>query len=58
MSCVAVSKVYSTFKTTDAGDDMMFSVLLAAQMADKKVSVLTDDNSAGCTIHYVTIDKQ
>ncbi|QDO85857.1 hypothetical protein FM037_24600 [Shewanella psychropiezotolerans] len=58
MSCAAVSNIYSTFKTTDAGADMIFSALLAAQMADKKVSVRTDDNSAGCTIRYVTIDKQ
>ncbi len=58
MSCSAVSDVYSTFKSTSAGADMIFSTLLAAQMADKKVSVRTADNSAGCLIQYVTFDKQ
>ncbi|WP_218919595.1 hypothetical protein [Shewanella psychrophila] len=58
MSCSAVSDVYVTLKRSEPAADMIFSTLLAAQMADKKVHIRTVDKSVGCKIAYVTLDKQ
>ncbi|WP_195742871.1 hypothetical protein [Shewanella woodyi] len=58
MTCDAVSDVYSTFRSTDAGGDMIFSTLLAAQLSNKKVFVRTVESSNECKIAYVTLDKQ
>jgi hypothetical protein len=58
MTCQAVSDVYSTFRSTDAGGDMIFSTLLAAQLSNKKVFVRTVESSSECKIAYVTLDKQ
>ncbi|KPZ73130.1 hypothetical protein J8L86_12590 [Shewanella sp. MMG014] len=58
MDCSAVSGVYSTLSPTDPGINRIYSTLLAAQMAGKKVSVRTVNSSNVCQISYVTIDKQ
>ena len=58
ISCSAVADVYVTLDIADTGANAIYSTLLTAQMSNKLVSVRTIDNSSGCKIAYVTLDRQ
>ncbi|NRD72032.1 hypothetical protein HQQ94_01990 [Shewanella sp. VB17] len=58
MSCTATSGVYATLKRSEPAADMIFSTLLAAQTANKKVHIRTEAKSADCKVLYVTLQKQ
>jgi len=58
LSCTAVSNVYVSLDTTVGNSDELYSTLLAAQLADKKVSMRMLPASTNCAIHYMTIDRQ
>ena len=58
LSCSAVSSVYVTLGITEIGANAIYSALLTAQTSNKLVSIRTFDNSVGCNISYVTLDKQ
>jgi len=58
LSCTAVSNVYVSLDTTVGNSNELYSTLLAAQLADKKVSMRLLLGSSNCTIRYMTIDRQ
>jgi len=58
LSCSAVSDVYATLNITEPGANAIYSTLLSAQMSNKLVFVRTIDNSAGCKVAYVVLDRQ
>jgi hypothetical protein len=58
LSCSAVSDVYTSLSITRPGANVIYSTLLSAQMANKLVTIRTSNDSSGCSIAYVTLDKQ
>ncbi|NRD73819.1 hypothetical protein HQQ94_11330 [Shewanella sp. VB17] len=58
MSCEAAEGKYATLNHSEPAADIIYSTLLAAQMANKRVYIRTDEKSKGCKIVYVTLDKQ
>ncbi|WP_020413341.1 hypothetical protein [Microbulbifer variabilis] len=59
LDCDAESGVYATLDLNNyTGADAIFSTLLSAQMADKKVQIRITEGSAGCSVQYVTLDRQ
>ena len=56
-NCRPVSDVYFQFNVSDPGGAAIYSTLLAAQMADKRVSIRIRESSSG-EIGYVTLKKQ
>ena len=57
LNCSAVSGVYVSLHANAVGRDMIYSTLLAAQTQSKKVMIQVEDNSAGCRIQYVTLER-
>ncbi|MFA0812149.1 hypothetical protein [Microbulbifer epialgicus] len=59
LDCDAESGVYATLDLNNyTGADAIYSTLLSAQLADKKVQVRVAEGTAGCKISYVTLDRQ
>lgn len=59
LNCNAASGQYVTLKADHKGADRIYSTLLAAQISGKKInSIQVDDNSTGCVIQYVTLNRQ
>lgn len=58
LDCTPVSNKFLTLLTTDANFDAVYSTLLAAQLADKKVGIRILNGSNGCTVTYVTLERQ
>ena len=58
LDCNASSGVYTTLDLNDPGANVIYSTLLAAQMANKRVQVRPENGTDGCLISYVTLDKQ
>jgi hypothetical protein len=56
-NCTANSGVFLRLDGTTAGFKQMYATLLAAQLADKKVSLRVDEGSNPCTIVYVTLNR-
>ena len=57
LNCTLVSGVYMTLDHYDANYKSVYSTLLAAQIADRPVSIRTVDNSTNCKITYVLLDS-
>ena len=58
LSCTPVSGKYLTLVTTATNADEVFSTLLAAQLADKQVTIRIVTSSSNCSIAYITLDRQ
>lgn len=58
LNCNAVSGEYVSFNLADPAGEAFYSTLLAAQLANKKVSLRIADESEGCLVQYITINKQ
>lgn len=58
LNCNAASGVYVTLPHDHPGADKIYSALLAAQMANKRVnSIQVNDVEPGCVIQFVTLDS-
>lgn len=58
LACVAESGIYLTLALNTPGADAIYSALLTAQTANKKVFIRVDEAVAGCKVLYMTLDKQ
>lgn len=58
LNCTPVSGGYLSFNLSDPAGDAFYSTLLAAQLANKTVSLRIVDASPGCQVQYLTLDKQ
>ncbi|WP_444922677.1 hypothetical protein ACJJH9_00200 (plasmid) [Microbulbifer sp. DLAB2-AF] len=58
LNCAPHAGVYSTLDMSQPGADAIYSTLLAAQMANKIVTVRINEGSTGCLIQYITSMKQ
>lgn len=57
LACSPNGGVYLTLSPTDPNADHIYSTLLAAQLAGKKVHIRVSENSTGCGIVYMTLDR-
>jgi len=55
-SCTPVSGVYFSLDTEMSNSKEIYSALLAAYMADKKILLRIIEGSNDCTIAYVKLD--
>jgi len=58
LDCTAVSDFYVTLNTSDPNAEAIYSTLLAAHVAGKRVSIRIEQFSADCEIRYVYVDRQ
>ncbi len=58
LDCSPVSGEYLSFNLSEPAGDVFYSTLLAAQIADRKVSIRIANGSDGCNVQYITHDKQ
>lgn len=58
LNCAAGSGVYTKLNLSDPGASAIYSTLLSAQLANKKVQVRISEGSVGCSILYVTLERQ
>jgi len=58
VGCTLFENTYLTLEKTHSLFDEIYSTLLAAQIADKRVFVRIANGSANCKVSYVTIDMQ
>jgi hypothetical protein len=59
LSCTAPGGIYATLHGAAKGTDRIYSTLLAAQLANKKVeSIRVHDNSSNCSVAYVVLSRQ
>jgi hypothetical protein len=56
-NCTPDSGVYLRLTNAQAGYREIFSTLLAAQLADKKVSIRINPGSNPCSVAYVTLNR-
>ena len=57
INCTPVSGTHLTLDPSDSNYNAVYSLLLAAQLADRPVSIRTVDGSANCKISYVVLDR-
>ena len=57
LNCAAVAGVHLTFDINDPGSSAIYSTLLTALTVNKQVVIQVADNSVGCLVQYVTIDR-
>ncbi|USD19803.1 hypothetical protein MJO52_11995 [Microbulbifer variabilis] len=57
LGCGAVADVYGKLDMTNPSADAVYSAILAAQMAKKKIIMKVDENVAGCPISYVVVQS-
>jgi hypothetical protein len=55
--CVADSNVFLRLPASVAGFKEIYATLLAAQLADKRVSIRVNPASNPCTVAYVTLNR-
>lgn len=58
LDCNPVSGGYLSFNLSAASGNVFYSTLLAAQLADRKVSIRIQNGTEGCAIQYITHDRQ
>lgn len=58
LDCEAHAGVYAILDSNQGNADKIYSTLLAAQLANKKVRIRIDTNTVGCKVSYITIDRQ
>ena len=58
LNCTLINGTYMTIENDSLGANNMYNLLLAAQMADKKVLIRTQVESNNCQINYVILDRQ
>ena len=58
LSCTPFNTDYLTLDPQGANADAIYSAILAAQLADKRVTFRMDDGSPNCTIQYIWLDRQ
>ncbi|SDK25324.1 hypothetical protein SAMN05216212_1960 [Microbulbifer yueqingensis] len=58
LDCSPISDVYLSFTLDEPAGDAIYSTLLAAQMADRRVRIRIFDGSSKCGIQYITHDRQ
>lgn len=57
LDCQSVSGVYTSFDVSEPGGDSIYATLLAAQLSNKPVSIRIVNNSEGCKVLYLLMDK-
>lgn len=58
LNCTAVSNVYMTLNPNAGNAEEIYSALLAAQSANKRVTIRISEGSSDCSISYITLDRQ
>ena len=58
LNCTLVSNSYLTLDMNDSNSDALYSTLLAAQLADRKVDIRVVENSSNCKIAYIRLNRQ
>jgi hypothetical protein len=58
LNCEAHAGVYAILDSNHVNADKIYSTLLAAQLANKKVRVRISEGTEGCRISYITIQRQ
>ncbi len=56
-NCTPLAGVYLTLDPSDSNYNAVYSLLLAAQLADRPVSIRIVDGSSNCKISYVVLDR-
>ena len=56
-NCTPLAGVYLTLDPSDSNYNAVYSLLLAAQLADRLVTIRIVDGSANCKISYVVLDR-
>ena len=57
LNCTPGSDVYLRLHKSDQSSDFVYSTLLAAQLANKKVTIRTIGGSSDCQIMYMTLAR-
>ena len=58
LDCEAHAGVYAILDSSQGNAEKIYSTLLAAQLANKKVRIRITTNTVGCKVSYITIDRQ
>lgn len=58
LNCTPGSDVYLRLHKSDSSSDFIYSALLAAQMANKKVTIRIVEGSPDCQISYITLARE
>lgn len=58
LDCEAHAGVYAILDSNQGNADKIYSTLLAAQLANKKVRIRVATNTVGCKVAYITLDRQ
>lgn len=58
LTCNAAGGVYTTLNLSNPGANAIYSTLLTAQTSNKVVEIRIEENSIGCNILYMTLEKQ
>ena len=56
LNCTAVSDVYVTLNPSAPNADAIYSTLLAAHIAGKRVTIRIEGSSPDCEIRYIYVD--
>jgi len=57
LNCAALSGEYLTMDFSSPGGSAIYSTLLAAMTTNKQVVIQVADNSQGCLVEYVTMER-
>ncbi|AKE51273.1 hypothetical protein [Kangiella geojedonensis] len=58
LDCEAHAGLYAILDSNQGNADKIYSTLLAAQLANKKVKIRIATNTVGCKVAYITLDRQ
>lgn len=58
LGCAAEGGVYMSLALADPAGKSMYATLLAAQATNRTVMLRIENNSAGCRIVYMTLDRE
>lgn len=58
LGCAAEGGVYVSLALADPAGKSMYATLLAAQATNRTVFLRTENNSVGCRVSYMTLDRE
>ncbi|PCK05171.1 MAG: hypothetical protein COA42_18530 [Alteromonadaceae bacterium] len=58
LNCTPESGIYLTLLLSEPAGEAIYSTLLAAQIANKKMLLRVNEGTSGCKVAYVTLEKQ